>query len=309
MWVSASHPAPTAGQDPWTSSRSSPHPADVGRIRADDGAAQRGVRRLLVHVLPDDARRQDLRRRRQPLAQAAPGRGGPCARGAVVDGDEAVAWAQYGSPEELPNIYHRKQYDETQAFVPDTAVTCVYWGTRFQATHRPQRFDRAGRRAHRAGRRRRGRASRAPPSRLPRTSPSPSAPTTINEAPPPPRRASRRRVKAPAECADATSGTLTVHEVTLGRRRVTAFAGLGARQLRHRPAGLRPGDPLELHGADDRAHRTGQHLEDRGGHGAGRRVGRPPSARRSAPAPTPSWRSPPTPAAAQTRRRPTPRAR
>ena len=29
----------------------------------------------------------------------------------VMDGDEAVAWAQYGSPDELPNIYHRKEYD------------------------------------------------------------------------------------------------------------------------------------------------------------------------------------------------------
>jgi len=28
----------------------------------------------------------------------------------VYDGDEAVAWCEYGSPEELPNIYHRKQY-------------------------------------------------------------------------------------------------------------------------------------------------------------------------------------------------------
>src|SRR5262245_14329933 len=29
----------------------------------------------------------------------------------AFDGDEAVAWCQYGSPAELPNIYHRKQYD------------------------------------------------------------------------------------------------------------------------------------------------------------------------------------------------------
>lgn len=26
------------------------------------------------------------------------------------DGEEAVAWAQYGPPDELPNIHHRKQY-------------------------------------------------------------------------------------------------------------------------------------------------------------------------------------------------------
>ena len=29
----------------------------------------------------------------------------------VFDGDAAIAWCQYGSPAELPNIYHRKQYD------------------------------------------------------------------------------------------------------------------------------------------------------------------------------------------------------
>lgn len=29
----------------------------------------------------------------------------------VMDGDEAVAWAQFGSPQELPNIYHRKEYE------------------------------------------------------------------------------------------------------------------------------------------------------------------------------------------------------
>ena len=33
----------------------------------------------------------------------------------VFDGDEAVAWAQYGPPGELPNIHHRKEYEETLA--------------------------------------------------------------------------------------------------------------------------------------------------------------------------------------------------
>ena len=27
----------------------------------------------------------------------------------VLDGDDAVAWCQYGTPEELPHIYHRKE--------------------------------------------------------------------------------------------------------------------------------------------------------------------------------------------------------
>ena len=29
----------------------------------------------------------------------------------VFDGNAAIAWCEYGSPEELAGIYHRKQYD------------------------------------------------------------------------------------------------------------------------------------------------------------------------------------------------------
>jgi hypothetical protein len=31
----------------------------------------------------------------------------------VFDGDEAVGWCQYGTPAELPNINHRKEYEAT----------------------------------------------------------------------------------------------------------------------------------------------------------------------------------------------------
>ena len=44
----------------------------------------------------------------------------------VFDGVEAVAWAQYGTPEELPNIYHRKEYDEAGDPAPDYRVTCIF---------------------------------------------------------------------------------------------------------------------------------------------------------------------------------------
>ena len=43
----------------------------------------------------------------------------------VYDGDEAVAWCEYGSPEELPNIYHRKQYDAETVAPPDYRITCI----------------------------------------------------------------------------------------------------------------------------------------------------------------------------------------
>ena len=42
-----------------------------------------------------------------------------------VDG-LAVAWAEYGTPEELPNIHHRKEYDETQGSPPDFRITCLF---------------------------------------------------------------------------------------------------------------------------------------------------------------------------------------
>ncbi|MEJ7755975.1 MAG: hypothetical protein WKF83_06190 [Nocardioidaceae bacterium] len=38
----------------------------------------------------------------------------------VFSEDEAVAWAEYGTPEELPSIHHRKQYDEGMVTRPTT---------------------------------------------------------------------------------------------------------------------------------------------------------------------------------------------
>jgi GNAT superfamily N-acetyltransferase len=50
----------------------------------------------------------------------------------VFDGDEAVAWCEYGSPEELPNIYHRKQYEEELDLVPDYRITCIFVDRRYR---------------------------------------------------------------------------------------------------------------------------------------------------------------------------------
>ena len=44
----------------------------------------------------------------------------------AFDGDEAVAWCEYGAPEELPNIYHRKQYDAETDQLPDYRITCLF---------------------------------------------------------------------------------------------------------------------------------------------------------------------------------------
>jgi hypothetical protein len=44
----------------------------------------------------------------------------------VFDGDVAVAWCEYGSPEELPNIYHRKEYNAGLDKAPDYRLTCFF---------------------------------------------------------------------------------------------------------------------------------------------------------------------------------------
>ena len=45
----------------------------------------------------------------------------------VFDGDAAVAWCQYGSPDKLPNIHHRKEYEATRTDeLPDYRITCIF---------------------------------------------------------------------------------------------------------------------------------------------------------------------------------------
>lgn len=44
----------------------------------------------------------------------------------VFDGEAAVAWCEYGSPEELPNIYHRKEYEASLDTLPDYRLTCLF---------------------------------------------------------------------------------------------------------------------------------------------------------------------------------------
>lgn len=50
----------------------------------------------------------------------------------VFDGEEAVAWCEYGSPEELPNIYHRKEYEATAQTFPDYRITCIFVDKRYR---------------------------------------------------------------------------------------------------------------------------------------------------------------------------------
>lgn len=44
----------------------------------------------------------------------------------VLDGDRAVGWCQYGTPEELPRIYHRKEYEAGLVNPADYRITCFF---------------------------------------------------------------------------------------------------------------------------------------------------------------------------------------
>ena len=44
----------------------------------------------------------------------------------VFDGDRAVGWCQYGTPEELPTITHRKEVEAGQVEHPDYRLTCFF---------------------------------------------------------------------------------------------------------------------------------------------------------------------------------------
>ncbi|MFP3915177.1 MAG: GNAT family N-acetyltransferase [Actinomycetota bacterium] len=44
----------------------------------------------------------------------------------VFDGERAVGWCQYGTPEELPSIYHRKEYEAGLVEPPDYRLTCFF---------------------------------------------------------------------------------------------------------------------------------------------------------------------------------------
>ena len=50
----------------------------------------------------------------------------------VFDGDMAVAWCQYGSPAELPNINHRREYEAHVQRLPDYRVTCFFVDKRYR---------------------------------------------------------------------------------------------------------------------------------------------------------------------------------
>ncbi|TDD59469.1 GNAT family N-acetyltransferase [Kribbella antibiotica] len=50
----------------------------------------------------------------------------------VMVDDEAIAWAEYGTPDELPNIHHSKQYLAELDVTPDYRITCIFVDKRYR---------------------------------------------------------------------------------------------------------------------------------------------------------------------------------
>ena len=75
------------------------------------------------HCYPDPPERREIGNRgfKERLV-----RDGRAHAALVFDGAEAIAWAQYGSVEELPAIHHRKEWERTVEQIPDVRITCVF---------------------------------------------------------------------------------------------------------------------------------------------------------------------------------------
>ncbi|GGL96023.1 GNAT family N-acetyltransferase [Nakamurella endophytica] len=81
------------------------------------------------HLYPDPPERRELGNRefkRQLVEQ------GRTHAALVFDGDEAVAWAQYGPVAEVANIHHRKEWEQGVTRVPDYRITCLFVDRRYR---------------------------------------------------------------------------------------------------------------------------------------------------------------------------------
>ncbi|MGI8417261.1 MAG: GNAT family N-acetyltransferase [Nakamurella sp.] len=75
------------------------------------------------HLYPDPPERKELGHREFKRQLVRQGR----AHAALVfDDDVAVAWAEFGPVEELPNIHHRKEWEQGLVRKPDYRITCLF---------------------------------------------------------------------------------------------------------------------------------------------------------------------------------------
>lgn len=81
------------------------------------------------HLPPEPPERKELGNRefKRKLVEA-----GHSHAALIFDGDEAVAWAQFGTVAELPNIHHRKQWEAETEQHPDYRITCLFVDKRYR---------------------------------------------------------------------------------------------------------------------------------------------------------------------------------
>lgn len=70
--------------------------------------------------------------RGQPRLQVTLVEAGQAHAALVIVGDEAIAWAEYGTPDELPNIHHSKQYLAEADVTPDYRITFIFVDKRYR---------------------------------------------------------------------------------------------------------------------------------------------------------------------------------
>ncbi|GAB3912464.1 hypothetical protein GCM10011575_46140 [Microlunatus endophyticus] len=81
------------------------------------------------HCFPDPPERRELGNREFKHRLVEQGR----AHAALVfDGEEAIAWTEYGPVAELPNIHHRKEWEAGLVDRPDFRITCLFTDRRYR---------------------------------------------------------------------------------------------------------------------------------------------------------------------------------
>lgn len=75
------------------------------------------------HCYPDPPERKELGNREFKRQLVMVGRAHAAL---VIDGDRAIAWAQFGTVPELANIHHRKEWEQGLVRSPDYRITCLF---------------------------------------------------------------------------------------------------------------------------------------------------------------------------------------
>ena len=80
----------------------------------------------MVHLVPSGVRRAGHKPEGNRAYKERLVREGKAHAALVFDGDVAVAWCEFGTPDELPNIYHLKEYNAGLDKAPDYRLTCFF---------------------------------------------------------------------------------------------------------------------------------------------------------------------------------------